>query len=133
MSKSAADALFSAFGMKPSGFETKVRGCLGITPNEVRRWHWSKTRKAVAKCRWLVGLMLSQFDKPGLPVVVTMTRCSVGVLDDDGAVGACKSVRDEVAEWIGVNDSDPRVTWVVKQAKVKRDAVGMIIRMEARR
>lgn len=133
MTKPAADALFAAFGMKPCGFETKVRGCLGVTPNEVRRWHWSKTRKVVAKCRRDVGLMLSQFERPELPVVVTMTRCSIGTLDDDGAVGAMKSCRDEIAKWLGVNDNDQRVEWVVKQAKVKRDAVGVVIRVEERR
>lgn len=133
MTKPAADAFFAAFGMKASGFETKVRGCLGVTPNEVRRWHWSKTRKMVAKCRRDVGLMLSQFERPELPVVVTMTRCSIGVLDSDGAVGAMKSCRDAVAEWLKIDDADPRVEWVVKQTKVKRDAVGTVIRVEERR
>lgn len=132
MSKSVADALMVAFGMKYAGFECRVPGCLGVTPNEVRRWHWSKTRRVVAKCRRDVGLVLSQHDKPELPVMVTMTRCSVGVCDDDGAIGAMKSCRDAIAKWLGVDDSDPRVEWRVEQRKCKRADVGVVIRIEAR-
>jgi hypothetical protein len=105
----------------------RVPQTLGVTPNEVRRWHWSKTRRRVAKCRANVRLALSQFDKPTLPAVVTMTRCSVGTCDDDGAVGAMKSVRDEIAKWLGVDDADQRITWLVEQRKVKRADVGVVI------
>ncbi len=130
---SAADTFMAVFGLSPSGFECRVPGCLGVTPNEVRRRHWSKTRRAVAKCRRDVALVLSQFDRPELPVVVTMTRCSVGTLDDDGAVGAMKSVRDAVAQWLGVDDADPRIEWRVEQRKVKRKEQGVLVRVEAKR
>ncbi len=111
----------------------RVPQTLGVTPNEVRRWHWSKTRSRVAKCRRDVALVLSPYSPPKLPAVVTMTRCSVGVLDSDGAVGAMKSVRDEIAKWFRVDDSDPRITWVVEQQKVKRADVGVVIRIEGRK
>lgn len=105
----------------------RVPQTLGVTPNEVRRWHWSKTRKRVAKCRANVRLALSPYAPPELPVVVTMTRCSVGTCDDDGAVGAMKSVRDSVADWLSVDDSDPGIKWIVAQRKVKRADVGVVI------
>lgn len=112
----------------------RVPQCLGVTPNEVRRWHWSKTRKAVATCRQSVQRILSQYTPPNSPfVTVTMTRCSVGKCDDDGAVGAMKSVRDQVASWMSVDDGDPRITWVVEQRKVKRAEVGVLIRVEGKR
>lgn len=106
--------------------------CLGVTPNQVRRWHWSKTRREVKKVRQSVALCLSRFDKPELPVLVTMTRCSIGTLDDDGAVGAMKSVRDEVANWLGVDDADSRISWCVKQEKSTRKTAGTMILIEPR-
>ena len=118
--------------MTESIIEARAPACLGATPNEVRRWHWSKTRKVVAKCRLDVRRVLSQFEKPALPLLVTMTRCSVGTLDDDGAVGAMKSVRDEIAKWLGINDNDPRATWRVEQRRVGRKECGTVIRIERR-
>lgn len=112
------------------GFSVRVPQCLGVTPNEVRRWHWSKTRRVVAKTRADVAIVLSSCIKPELPVVVTMTRCSPGTLDSDGVVGAMKSVRDEIAKWLGVDDADPRIEWRVEQKKCKRTEAGALIRIE---
>jgi len=39
--------------------------------------------------------------------VVTLTRIAPSNgLDDDNLAGALKACRDEIAEWIGVNDRD---------------------------
>jgi predicted Fe-S protein YdhL (DUF1289 family) len=43
-----------------------------------------------------------------------------------------KSVRDEIAAWLGVDDSDERITWRVEQRRVKRTERGVVIRVEAR-
>jgi hypothetical protein len=48
---------------------------------------------------------------------VTITRVSPGRLDDDGATASAKHVRDAVATWLGVDDADHRVRFVVEQAK----------------
>ena len=56
-------------------------------------------------------------EPPALPALVTITRVSPGRLDDDGATASAKHVRDAVAEWLGCDDGDPRVTWAVVQAK----------------
>lgn len=131
----AFETLAAACGtkLKRVGFEVRVPQCGGVTPNEVRAWHWSKTMRAVAKVRRDVALVLSQHEKPELPVVVTMTRCWPGTLDDDGAVGSMKNVRDEIAKWLGVDDRDPRVTWQVGQVKVSRKKAGTLIRIEEKR
>lgn len=39
------------------------------------------------------------------------------VLDDDGVASAVKSLRDGVADALGVDDRDPRVTWVPDQER----------------
>lgn len=54
---------------------------------------------------------------PVLPVVVFMTRVAPRALDSDNAVRSCKSVRDQVAELLGVDDRDQRITWRVEQRK----------------
>ena len=54
------------------------------------------------------------------PLLVTLTRESAGILDDDNLRGAIKAIRDGVADWLGVPDNDPRVTWAYAQRTVPR-------------
>lgn len=60
-----------------------------------------------------------------LPCVVTLTRLSAGVLDDDNLRGALKGIRDGVADKLGVPDNDPRIVWEYAQAKCKRGEYGV--------
>jgi hypothetical protein len=50
-------------------------------------------------------------------VTVTMARVAPRELDDDNLRGALKAVRDGIADAFGVNDRDPRVTWVYGQRR----------------
>lgn len=50
------------------------------------------------------------------PITVTITRHSAGELDGDNLQGGVKAVRDGIADWLGVPDNDPRVTWLYAQA-----------------
>lgn len=51
---------------------------------------------------------------------VTLTRLAPSSgLDDDNLRGALKYVRDGVADALGVNDRDPRVTWDYDQRRSK--------------
>lgn len=103
------------------------------SPNAIRREHWSRGHRRVKVERRAVELVLAPYRRPRLPVVVTLTRESSGVLDDDNAVGAMKAVRDAVAAWLRVDDRDTRVTWVVKQARIPRFArPGTLLEIEAR-
>lgn len=45
-------------------------------------------------------------------LIVTLTRVAPRRLDSDNAAGATKSVRDGVADALGIRDNDPRVLWV---------------------
>ena len=49
--------------------------------------------------------------KHKVPCVVEIVRVGKGTLDDDNLRAAGKSVRDGIADRLGVNDNDPRVTW----------------------
>lgn len=57
--------------------------------------------------------------KPTLPCEVTLTRISPRRLDGDNLQGALKYIRDEVADWIGVDDADDRVEWSYRQENGK--------------
>ena len=72
--------------------------------------------------RQSIAWMLCTQTKPATPCTVLITRTAPGNgLDDDNLRGACKAVRDEFANWIGIND---RRSDVVKydyaQARGKR-------------
>lgn len=51
---------------------------------------------------------------------VTLKRHSAGKLDDDGLRAALKSIRDGIADAIGVDDGSSAVVWSYAQAKSKR-------------
>ena len=56
-------------------------------------------------------------------LVITLTRLSPQQLDSDNLAGSTKFVQDGVAEALGVDDRDPRLTWVYKQEKCKEYGV----------
>ena len=60
-----------------------------------------------------------------LPLHVTLCRLSAGELDSDNLQGALKSIRDGLADALGLKDNDPRVTWDYSQFKVKRGNFGV--------
>ena len=89
---------------------------LDVTANS--RLHWAARAAKVKRQRSIVGLMLRAVDRPTLPCVVTITRRSPGrALDDDNAVCSAKATRDAVAQWLALDDRDPRVMWVVEQER----------------
>lgn len=61
---------------------------------------------------------------------VKLVRISPGELDDDNVRGAMKAIRDEVAEWIGLDDRDPLIVWKYGQEKADRGTAG--VRVEVR-
>lgn len=72
-----------------------------------RRKHERSTRAheatnyAMCICRGLL---------PSFPCRVTITRRGPRIMDGDGNVRACKAVRDEVANFAGINDAE-RYGW----------------------
>ena len=68
------------------------------------REHWRRKADAAKRQRHTVALVLRTHPKPLGPVVVTIVRVAPRSLDSDNLAGACKSVRDGVADWLGVDD-----------------------------
>ncbi len=62
-----------------------------------------------------------------LPAVVTLTRLAPSSgLDDDNLRGALKSVRDGVADALGLDDRDPRVSWRYEQRRTHPRKTGAV-------
>ena len=93
------------------------------------REHWAVKARRVKQQRGVVTMFLGARPRPPLPTVVTLTRIAPRPLDGDNLAGAFKAMRDAVAEWLGVDDADPRVTWAYAQRRegVKRYAVEVCI------
>lgn len=85
------------------------------------RTHWAQRAKRAKGQRLTVALRLRPevIGRRVMPCVVTLTRISPRMLDDDNLRGATKAVRDGVADALGVDDRDPRVAWLYDQAKGK--------------
>ena len=123
-------------GSDPPRRPTQLRVMVPIRTVSVAnlREHWAvkakRTRAEREAVAW--GLRPLLRDEPlgaWVPGTVTITRIAPRRLDDDNAVRAQKSVRDEVAAQLGVDDRDPRVTWRVEQrrGRVREYAVEILI------
>lgn len=85
--------------------------------------HWRKRQKRAQVQGQVTGLACRVPLRHALrdhgPLVVGITRVAPRALDSDNLQGSGKHVRDSVAACLGIDDKDPRVTWVVRQEKGK--------------
>jgi hypothetical protein len=96
-----------------------------------REHHMARMRRVRLERGTSLVLAKSATRQVPLPVSVTMTRLSSGELDDDNLQGACKAIRDGIADAYGIDDRDKRIKWQYAQAKCKRGEFGVIVRIEA--
>ncbi|RZL40161.1 MAG: hypothetical protein EOP35_01765 [Rubrivivax sp.] len=69
------------------------------------RENWRQRARRVKAERHAAAWMLKGQPKPNTPCSVRLTRVAPSNgLDDDNLAGALKAVRDQVAEWIMVDD-----------------------------
>jgi hypothetical protein len=95
-----------------------------------REHHMARHRRVKAE-REAVSWVLLGKPRPPLPCVVRMVRIAPSNgMDDDGCVGALKSVRDGVASWLGVDDG--RADLVTYVAHQERGPWGVRIEVEMR-
>ena len=88
------------------------------------RVHW-RVRSQRAKQQRQAACLVAP--KAALPCVVTMTRIGPRKLDDDNLQGALKSIRDGIADKLGVDDSDARIAWRYNQAIGKEFGVEIAV------
>lgn len=70
------------------------------------REHWRARARRVRNEREVVAWWLAGWKKkPSTPCVIRLTRIAPSNgLDDDNLCGSLKGVRDQVAQWLGVDD-----------------------------
>jgi hypothetical protein len=81
--------------------------------------HYRVTHKRSSEQKWIVSLILGLKRNFRFPVTVKLTRLAPRKLDaGDNLNSFAKSIRDQIAKWLGVNDGDEtRVTWEYAQEK----------------
>lgn len=81
------------------------------------REHWRVKAKRVKEHRRAALVALHGQVNPRLPMVLTLTRIAPRKLDDDNLASGFKATRDGIADWLGIDDGDPRLTWRYAQRK----------------
>ena len=109
--------------------EVAIRGGVSVTLPGIRVYsesnehtHWRIRAKRAKDQQFIVTVVLgptvARYMMMVAPLTVTMTRVAPSKgLDSDNLVGSMKHVRDGIAKVLGIDDSDPRVLWVVEQRK----------------
>ena len=104
-----------------------------------QREHWAKKAKRAKQQRGLARYALTASvpiaaflpdSLDGRRWLVTLTRVAPRQLDGDNAQAACKSVRDGVADFLCLDDGDPRVQWHYSQERGKPKEYAVRIRIE---
>jgi len=85
------------------------------------REHWRARSRRVKAERYATYWAIATQRKPELPCTVRMTRVGPtnGLDEGDNLNSAFKGCRDQIAEWLGINDRDPRVKWECAQRRAK--------------
>jgi hypothetical protein len=79
---------------------------------------WRKKAKRKREQRALAcGALGDDIIGPPPPYAITLTRVGPRTLDDDNLASGFKAVRDGVADWLGIDDGDKRLTWRYAQRK----------------
>lgn len=100
-----------------------------------QRVHWSRRHKEAKRQRhdahWaMIQECKVHWDLDDGPLAITLTRVSPNHqrLDDDNLRGALKSIRDGIADWLGVDDKDPRITWEYDQGGGDEYGVDILVK-----
>lgn len=83
------------------------------------REHWRAKSSRVKRHRLTAWAELRKVERPAFlgPVQITLTRIAPLTLDDDNLASGFKATRDGVADWLGVDDGDKRLTWRYQQER----------------
>jgi hypothetical protein len=85
-----------------------------------QRHHWAVKAKRVASHRAITKALLAKHKPPPAgPIKITLTRIAPRALDGDNLQSGFKATRDSVADWLGIDDGDKRLTWLYAQRKGK--------------
>ena len=105
-------------------FPLRLDGGLNAREHHMARARRVKDERKQTRYYSIAALRSMWWTQVVFPVEVMITRYGPSDLDDDAVNGKCKSVRDEIATMLGVNDArrDKRVRWDARQ---RRGAYGV--------
>ena len=82
------------------------------------RDHWRvKARRAREQRMHSAWLLRKASRPPAPPLTIALTRIAPRDLDSDNLASGFKAIRDGVADWLGVDDGDKRLTWIYAQRR----------------
>jgi hypothetical protein len=86
-----------------------------------QREHWRKSASRKALHRNTTRCIMQSHSRPWTdgPVTIKLSRIAPRVLDSDNLQSGFKACRDGVADWLGIDDGSPRLTWDYEQRKGK--------------
>ena len=95
------------------------------------RGHWAPRAQRAKRHRQTTRWALRTTSRPALPCTVTLTRIAPRELDGDNLQASFKATRDGVADWLNVDDRDPRVVWRYAQRRGERKRYAVEVRIES--
>ena len=98
-----------------------------VSVMNTREHHQSRARRAKTHRQTAFVMLKAEGPPPAPPLTVRMTRIGFGTLDDDNIRSAGKAARDGIADWLGLDDGDLRITWQYAQQKAPRGQYGLIV------
>ena len=97
-----------------------------------RREHWRRVANRKAGQRFHAAACLSGTrTRPVPPCTITLTRIAPRDLDDDNLASGFKAFRDGVADWLGIDDGDKRLTWRYAQRRGKPKEYAAEVKIES--
>lgn len=83
------------------------------------RSHWRAKASRAKRQRLLAWAELRVVERHAFlgPVAISLTRIAPRELDDDNLAAGFKATRDGVADWLGVDDGDKRLSWRYAQER----------------
>jgi hypothetical protein len=102
------------------------------------REHWRKVANRKREHRLMAKVPFAFKRNPGFlmrnglcdAITITLTRIGPRTLDDDNLESGFKATRDGVADWLGIDDGDKRLTWRYDQRKGKPKEYAAEIQVE---
>lgn len=97
--------------------EIRIKAPIRTVSELNSREHWAARYRRRSKQREALAWLLKSKPKPKPPADVFLTRIAPRKLDTDNLASAFKALRDQLADWLGIDDGDPCVKWHYDQRK----------------
>lgn len=88
----------------------------------------AKAKRAKAQRKEALSIPRDLLHSP--PCTVTLTRIAPRQLDGDNLQSGFKALRDGIADRLGIDDKDPRVTWRYRQEKGEPNQYGARVQIQ---